>query len=956
MKINRLIFVPTILICLHAWQAKSQFKGGDGRGDNHASINNVYLNGRQLVDQLIFRRILGVPYALYVYTTTGVSSFTPPQGVSSIDLLVVAGGGGGGGTAGGGGGAGGMISLSGLDVSSSIEYLVEIGDAGIAGIGNDIPGGQGGDSAFGSILAFGGGGGGAIGCYATDGGSGGGGSRSPLSSNQQTDGGTGVSGQGNKGGWGRKGNWIKRAGGGGGGAATQGGDASNNLPGNGGSGLSNDIFGEIQYYAGGGGGGGYSSFGTGGIGGGANGQRSPHTFSNDALPATGGGGGGGMTQRFGSSNGGNGGSGIVVVRFPWQQTTSVASNGYYTLEGVFGSILIEDSIDIAVDSLAEVLVLDSMSVCNGGYVGVVDQVSLDKLLGENSIPISIRDSSTFVVFPEVSLEMSTISAEISTYDSGTILLESGSAYVNTTLANPLLEIQQQETGDRGWRLIASPFESTFSRFPGSSFVTQGFSGSDFPALQPNLLWWDETDIGTPLQGWRTPAMSGEEITRGRGYFHYVFNGAGRPDVLSENYKDLLPLSLDITGRQVESADDGFDYSISYTPRDPSSEDPATDSIYYDINIADQGWNLVGNPTPSTIDWDDTEWIKTNMDNSIYLWDPSGNGGMGEYIVWNGLTGSKGDGLIAPFQGYWVKANNTGATLSFTGSAKSTSPGNWYKQEETSSLVDIPIQLSACKMRTQAHICLCESGVIGPDLYDAYQLSPPCENYLMLYSHSSLHGQAPLVINSLPLQIDQQMFIPLLLSIVSGSASGDQDCLLSWRVPENWPSSLSVELLDHQLKKAISMCRDTCYQFCYAVSETIKDVSSLAQLHLTDPLYCPQRTENLKVSQSLRFTIVIQPGDWGDDPVYQPTTAVLMNPYPNPFSSHVILSFKLAETARVRLDVFGSKGELLDTVLNGVFPAGLTQIKWSAKNPLNGICLFRLISGNIVQTKKGVIIH
>jgi hypothetical protein len=38
----------------------------------------------------------------------------------------------------------------------------------------------------------------------------------------------------------------------------------------------------------------------------------------------------------------------------------------------------------------------------------------------------------------------------------------------------------------------------------------------------------------------------------------------------------------------------------------------------------QGWNLIGNPYPSPINWDAAAWSKTNIDNSIWIFRPSSN--------------------------------------------------------------------------------------------------------------------------------------------------------------------------------------------------------------------------------------------------------------------------------------------------------------------------------------------
>ena len=73
-------------------------------------------------------------------------------------------------------------------------------------------------------------------------------------------------------------------------------------------------------------------------------------------------------------------------------------------------------------------------------------------------------------------------------------------------------------------------------------------------------------------------------------------------------------------------------------------------------LAYDGWNLVGNPFPSTIDWNAASgWTKTNLDAAIYITD---NGGPSiQTATWNGVTGTNGGSrYIATGQGFWIKAS------------------------------------------------------------------------------------------------------------------------------------------------------------------------------------------------------------------------------------------------------------------------------------------------------------
>lgn len=291
-------------------------------------------------------------YKIHVFTGDGtlcVESAGKP-GSNKVDYMVVAGGGGGGRGTGGGGGAGGfresqdpaaapLWTASPIASSTSLTCIctgavpVTVGAGGIgANIPNPNNATQGSDSVFLSITSAGGGAGGSI-CGEPpcgsgvpsplkDGGSGGGGSRlepnfgsgnePPTTPNQGFPGASGPNGTG----------------GGGGGALDAGG------PGNsGGDGASTAIapncYGECvscsSFYAGGGGAGsdlkgGSVTGGEGGDGGGGRGGCRcgplPSQGCSGATNTGGGGGGQGLPQ----PNAGNpGGSGIVVIRYKYQE-------------------------------------------------------------------------------------------------------------------------------------------------------------------------------------------------------------------------------------------------------------------------------------------------------------------------------------------------------------------------------------------------------------------------------------------------------------------------------------------------------------------------------------------------------------------------------------------------------------------------------------------------------------
>jgi hypothetical protein len=298
-------------------------------------------------------------YKIHTFTGPGtfcVSCAGNAAGSNTTDYLVVAGAGGGGGYGGSGGGAGGfrlsnstcmpapltspLANPTGVPVSVQ-GYSIVVGGGGSAGIGHNPgpkQGCQGSTSTFSTISSAGGGGGKNSNVAGGAGGSGGGGRGSvapgPASANPSA-GGAGNTppvspSQGNNGGAGFDGRVTNTNGGGGGGAGAVGVDSGSAVGGNGGVGSfvvqtgfagcngTTGPVGSTRYFAGGGGGGtdnGGGTVGTGGSGGGGAGAT-PGNGNAGTTNTGGGGGGGGNTP--GCVTGGNGGSGIVIIRYKFQ--------------------------------------------------------------------------------------------------------------------------------------------------------------------------------------------------------------------------------------------------------------------------------------------------------------------------------------------------------------------------------------------------------------------------------------------------------------------------------------------------------------------------------------------------------------------------------------------------------------------------------------------------------------
>jgi hypothetical protein len=297
-----------------------------------------------------------------IHTFTGPGTFCVSNagnagGSNTVDYLVVAGAGGGGGSAGGGGGAGGFrlgscespkpaLASTALSVSAQ-GYPITVGAGGPGGPANPPQRASSGNNSIFSTITSTAGGYGAKGQEAGgSGGSGGGGGNTNPSP-----GGTGNTppvspAQGSNGGSGSPGCSGSRPAGGGGGASAVGtnGPPDGSAPNSGGPGGAGspvtDIFGASPQpfypvpgpgegsFSGGGGGGvargsptyNPNSASTGGVGGGSAGGAGQENGTAGITNSGGGGGagGGGLSGGCCQANGAAGGSGIVIIRYKFQ--------------------------------------------------------------------------------------------------------------------------------------------------------------------------------------------------------------------------------------------------------------------------------------------------------------------------------------------------------------------------------------------------------------------------------------------------------------------------------------------------------------------------------------------------------------------------------------------------------------------------------------------------------------
>ena len=187
------------------------------------------------------------------------------------------------------------------------------------------------------------------------------------------------------------------------------------------------------------------------------------------------------------------------------------------------------------------------------------------------------------------------------------------------------------------------------------------------------------------------------------------------------------------------------------------------NLSYTPGSGGNGWNLVGNPYPSAIDWNATNgWVKNYITNSIYVWDPA----IEQFTSYNGTVGTNGGTrYIAPFQAFFVVANDYNPMISAMQTSRVTSASNFYKTDEVAELIRLKVT-SGSGHQDETVVYFDINASQDMDGFDSYKIR-------------SMNGQAPMLasklyennvsINALPGYTTESV-IPLVFAGPSGNYS------------------------------------------------------------------------------------------------------------------------------------------------------------------------------------------
>ena len=198
---------------------------------------------------------------------------------------------------------------------------------------------------------------------------------------------------------------------------------------------------------------------------------------------------------------------------------------------------------------------------------------------------------------------------------------------------------------RQWWHMSSPVSNATAADWQQDFpITGDFIGEDSLSgvNDPSIYRYDEMNSNFATnEGWVTypEANINETIVAGTGY---------RVFLRRESSVALLDTTVDLTGN-LNVGD--INLPVNY-------------------NFEASGWNFVGNPYASAIDWQSSAWEKSNLANAIYVWDAL-NQRYTSFVDGIGVNG--GNGRVASGQAFWVQAIGENPVLTAKEQVKVTTP-------------------------------------------------------------------------------------------------------------------------------------------------------------------------------------------------------------------------------------------------------------------------------------------
>lgn len=485
-----------------------------------------------------------------------------------------------------------------------------------------------------------------------------------------------------------------------------------------------------------------------------------------------------------------------------------------------------------------------------------------------------------------------------TADASIATLPTGASVIGNVTVQRFMSLEGANS-NRIYRYISSPVQSVpVSQIQNSIPVTGGFSGasscSGCGSSQSMFAYNEALTNGNLSAGYiNFPSASNTEtLTTGRGYALFVRG-------------NIAPVSSAGNAR----------WSVS----GPINSGTVNFNTFTSFTV--DGWNLVGNPYPSTIDWDAVGWTRTNVNNALYFLD----NGLSTPVYATYISGASVNGgtrYIPTGQAFFVRTSAGGVNFQATESVKAAgTQTTFFRQESVQN--ELRLALSRPGVRDEAVIRLKDGSTENFDSsYDAVKFKNGTSTNPVISLSSLSKENTDLAINSMGTSFcDGNAKSRVISLIIDGTVPG--------------PHSLSFSQMDTFGEDITFVLRDLL----------TKDSVILSSSNAT---YQFDVTTNPKSTGSSRFVLACNCN--GRITAINEPIAADVRVFPNPTQSTVQVEIPGVQSEDVKVSMYNNLGswlgdfEMTDEVnsLKGSF---------DLSSQANGLYLVRVTIGEKIFTKK-----
>jgi hypothetical protein len=255
----------------------------------------------------------------------------------------------------------------------------------------------------------------------------------------------------------------------------------------------------------------------------------------------------------------------------------------------------------------------------------------------------------------------------------------GAMGVDAQLNGEVIWQRSLRTGPQGWRYIGAPVKGQTLAAISNDVWIQGIA-ERYPNAWTNIGTYSEP-LGTQgqngLDGWVDFTSNSNPVNPGVGMKLWLWSD----DYVTEQV-------IQMKGNPIIGAgDDGTAGSL---------ESITFDASFTSTSYDGGGWNFFANPYPSEIDWDNVTKNFINGE-SVHIWNPNTQ----QYGSYSPSTGISTNGVtqyVASGQGFFVKADATGASIQLSEASKASADGNSFLKVGDDPITKIKVEIASANGR------------------------------------------------------------------------------------------------------------------------------------------------------------------------------------------------------------------------------------------------------------------